>query len=151
MEDMDDNIQANLSDLFRRHLQEITPQARTMDNITPDFANFNPHPPGAEASVAGTRANEARDTTQESNTKENNHSFLFANARFGGNDETYNGTNQWKKESNKKQRRDEEDEFHPSDQNPGNNNDNEESGEESTLSISGHFISHKYQWTLHKP
>ena len=57
MEDMDDNIQANLSDLFRRHLQVITPQARTMDNITPDFANFNPHPPGAEASVAYTRAN----------------------------------------------------------------------------------------------
>ena len=70
MKDMDEKIQANLSDLFRKHLQEITPQARTMNNITPDFANFNPHPPGDEASVACTIVNEARDTTQESNTKE---------------------------------------------------------------------------------
>ena len=70
IEDMDDHIQANLLDLFRRHLQEITPQARTVENIAPVFANVNPHLPGAEASVAYTRANETSDRTQESPTIE---------------------------------------------------------------------------------
>ena len=90
MGDMDDHIQTNLLDLFKRHLQEITPQARTVDNIAPGFANFNPHPPGAKASVAYTRANETRNMTQESSTREKDHEFLFANTRFRGNDKAYN-------------------------------------------------------------
>ena len=44
--------------------------------------------------------------TQESSTREKDQAFLFANARFGGNDKAYN---ERKKESNQKQGRDEED------------------------------------------
>ena len=41
LEDMDDKIQANLSNLFRKNFQEITPQSRTMENIIPDSKHLN--------------------------------------------------------------------------------------------------------------
>ena len=102
MEDMnDDDIKAKLPDLFR-NFQEITPQPRTMENIIPDFKSLNFYLPGTKASVACTRAGEARDISQEKNATEKDHSFLFADARFGGTDKTHNSnSNKQQKDGNK--------------------------------------------------
>ena len=75
-----------------------------MENIVPDFKTLNSHPPVIKASVACTRAGEAMDTPQEKNATEKDHSFLFADTRFGGADNTYNSnTNKQQKDGNKKQ------------------------------------------------
>ena len=77
-----------------------------MENIVPDFKNLNSHPPGTKASVAQPKANGAKTTSQKKNATENDYSFLFVDARFGGAGGAYNGGNdKRKKDGNKKQRR----------------------------------------------
>ena len=98
MSNKDDNIEAKIPDSSRRrNFQEIPPQSRIMENIVPDFKNLNSHPPGTKASVAQPRANGAKTTSQKKNAAENDNSFLFVDARFGGTGSIYNtGTNKAK-------------------------------------------------------
>ena len=106
MSNKDDDIEAKIPDSSRRiDFKEIPLQYRIMENIIPDFKNLNSHPPGTKASLTYTRAGEARDTSQEKDTTEKDHSFLFADARFGGSDDTHNSdSNKQQKDGNKKQR-----------------------------------------------
>ena len=134
---MDDKIQANLSDLFRRHFQEITPQSSTIKSITPDFKNLNSHPPGTKASVACTTASETKDTPQEKNTIGEDHSLLSTDTRFGGTDDTYDSNaNEQQNVSNKKKGREDENRITLGNQNSDDSYDDKGSEDEDIATAS---------------
>ena len=89
LEDMDDKIQTNLSDLFRKHFQEIIPQSRTMENIAPESINLNSKLHENKASVACTTASETKDTPQEKNTISEDHYHFSTDSEFGETDGNY--------------------------------------------------------------
>ena len=62
----------------------FSPQSRIMQNIVPDFRNLSSHPPGTKAPVAQSMAKGAKNTSQKRKAAEDDYSFFFVDARFGG-------------------------------------------------------------------
>ena len=59
-----------------------------MQNIVPDFRNLSLHPPVAQSMAKG-----AKNTSQKRKVSEDDYSFLFVDARFGGAGGAYYGNN----------------------------------------------------------
>ena len=86
--------------------------------------------PGTKASVACTRAKEARNTAQEENAMERDHSFLFANTRLWGTNDTHNhDSKKEQKDGNKKQRKED------SNENPLDNQDSDENNDDKKVEV----------------
>ena len=57
---LDDKIQSNLTSLFKKHFQELTPHPKTMENIEPDHTKFNLGPYKNLISVGRVAASEEK-------------------------------------------------------------------------------------------
>ena len=108
--------------------QESLPHIRVTENTYPYIKGLKASPPGVEISLVHSDASKPKAATRDISQTEKDHSFLFADAIFGGAHDTYNsGTNMQKIDNNKKQRREDENRIPPGDQGSDNNNDNEKS------------------------
>ena len=126
----------------RKSFQESLPHSRVTGNTRPDVKGLKASPPGVKISLAHPDASNPKAAANGGSNGEKDYSFLFKDARYGGEGGAYNGnSNRKKKDDSRKPKRNDSHGGSPDDNDPDDDDNNGDSRDDNTPSGDGHSLS----------
>ena len=125
----------------RKSFQESLPHSRVTGNTQPDVKGLKASPPGVKISLAHPNASNPKAAANGESNGERDYSFLFKDARWGGEGGAYNGnSNRKKKDDSRKPKRNDSHGRSPDDSDPDDVDNNGGSEDDDTPSGDGNSL-----------